>query len=59
LEDRAQDNIAGNFVVGITIAQEILEHYGSVLHMSLHYLSNALLQARTELSQRAYAAKEL
>lgn len=45
LEDRAQDNIAWNFVAGITIAREILEHYGSVLRMLSPYLPNALLGA--------------
>lgn len=45
LEDRAQDNVAWNFVAGITIAREILEHYGSVLRMLSPYLPNALLGA--------------
>lgn len=45
LEARAQDNIAWNFVAGITIAREILEHYGSVLRMLSPYLPNALLGA--------------
>lgn len=45
LEARAQDNIAWNFVAGITIAREILEHYGSVLRMLSPSLPNALLGA--------------
>ncbi|KAH9313196.1 hypothetical protein KI387_028231, partial [Taxus chinensis] len=44
-ESRTDDNIAWNFVAGIAIAREILEHYGSVLRMLSPYLPNALLGA--------------
>lgn len=44
-ESRTEDNILWNFVAGIAIAREILEHYGSVLRMLSPYLPNALLGA--------------
>eukprot|EP01018_Ginkgo_biloba_P025182 Gb_40603 [translate_table: standard] len=42
---RTQDNITWNFVAGISIAREILEHYGSVLRMLSPFLPNALIGA--------------